>query len=157
MMTRKEKLEFDVLNYTGQTSMPAEQDEKTSLWIYAIARIYTRRMNESFVVVRNDGNGGLSVMKTFDSDGIGKFISIHPYQFVSPLSMPKYNGIEGLRSLMKNAYGVTDSKVKNLGEDKLKKLYDNYCLRLEMKRLASEAEEKRYMEEEKPKQEEDEE
>lgn len=131
-MTRLELEELSALQYAGVPELPEEADEKTPVWIDAIARILTANAQEGFAIVRMNYGRTPSIMKTFNDGGIARIVSVHPYKFLDANFVPKLSNTTATKQYIAQAYGVPMEKVAHLKKDELLRLFYSHCIKSQL-------------------------
>lgn len=140
MNAKQKEQEFEVLSYAGIPSIPESLNDEMPVWVKAVAKVRNRNGGISYAIVSHVYGGNPKYIKTFDSSGIAKLISIHPYEFLNSGAIPEFPNITKLRAFLAKAYHVPIPKVAKLDQDNLKKLLINYCIEKQLEKSRQEAE-----------------
>jgi len=131
-MTRTEQDEFYALEWAGVPEVPAEANEETPVWIYAIARILTRHCRDSYAIVRMNYGRPPEIIKAFNDEGVARIESIHPYKFLESRFVPKLETAAATKQFIANAYNVPVESVKKLKKDELLRLFYSHCIKAQL-------------------------
>lgn len=131
-MTRTEKDEFYALGWAGIPELPAEADEKTPVWIYAVARITTRTCRDSYAIVRMNYGRTPEIIKAFNDEGVAGIVSVHPYKFLDSRFVPKMESAAETKRYIANVYGVPEESVKKLKKEEQLRLFYTHCIKTQL-------------------------
>ena len=132
-MTRMEIAELDALRYAGVPEMPAEADEHTPVWIYAIARVTTNILTESYAIVKMDYGRSPIVIRSFTDEGIVRIDSVHPFKFLDARFVPSLESAVATKQYVAQAYGVSVDEVKKLKKPDILRLFYMHCIKTQLK------------------------
>ena len=131
-MTRTEIDELDALRFAGVPEMPAKADENTPVWIYAIARVTTITMQQSYAIVRMNYGKAPVIVRSFTVDGIATIDSVHPYKFLDAAFVPQLDSAAATKQYVASAYGVGIEEVKKLKKPELLRLFYMHCIKAQL-------------------------
>lgn len=140
MNAKLKEQEFEVLSYAGIPHIPEVQSEDSRIWVKAVAKVRNRNGGISYAIISNVYGDNPKYIKTFDTAGIAKLVSIHPYEYLTEDSIPTFENINKLRGFLAKAYHVPIPKVAKLDQKSLKKLLINYCIEKQLEKARQEAE-----------------
>lgn len=116
-MTHLQEIEFEAIQYAQVPSVPAEVKDGGAIWIFAIAKVLTVRGVESYVIVRNNMTDSPSVLKAFDTYGIAKFLSIHPYKFLDEKYIQTFKTLAEARKYISSAYKISPEAANKISKE----------------------------------------
>lgn len=132
-MTAYERDELEALQYAGVPEIPAKVGKDTPVWIDAIAKIVTVTGRDSLAIVRQKEYGKEPVIrKVFNTDGVAKVVSVHPYKFLDGNFVPKLEDAAATKRYIASAYGVPVEKVDGRKKDELKALFYTHCIKAQL-------------------------
>lgn len=131
-MTRYEKEEYEALKWAGVPEIPEAAGKDTPVWIFAIAKVTTRTMSESFAIVKMNYGCSPFVVKSFSDEGIARIESVHPFKFIDSKYIPKFQDADAARKYIADAYGVPLEEITKLKKkDQLRLLYA-HCIKQQL-------------------------
>lgn len=144
IMDRLENVKFEALRFAGVPDIPKEYDENDGIWLRAIAKVITNTAIHSYAIVENNGLGAVKFIKVFDTYGISRIESIHPYMFAETKNVKKSPDAFELKDELAKAYGVSREEIDSVSPEQLKELEENYRVKkaLADKQAAAERSEK---------------
>lgn len=137
-MTKRELLEYEALTFAHVPQMPPEEDKDTPVWVHALAKIKTYDLEDTFAVLRNGCGENHKVVKVFGTGGIGKIVSVHPYEFLDGRLLPDMDDTRRMQEYVMKTYGVPEKKVRPLKEEQLRRLIYNAAINDQVSRAAAE-------------------
>lgn len=121
-----EKIQFEALRFAGVPELPKEYSEGDGIWLRAIAKIMTNTAIQSYAIVENGGLGNVKFVKVFDSYGVSKILSLHPFVFANEKSVKSSPDALELKDELARAYSVSRQEIDSVPPEKLKELEENY-------------------------------
>ena len=131
-MTRHEREEFEALQWAGVPEIPEAAGKDTPAWIYAVAKVTTRLMDESFAIVKMNYGGEPIVVKSFSDVGIARIDSVHPYKFLDAKYLPQLRNAGETKKYIADAYGVQLADVEKLKKKELLRLLYAHCIKQQL-------------------------
>lgn len=131
-MTKTEMDELDALRFAGVPEVPAQADENTPVWIYAIARVTTTTMRQSYAIVRMNYGRDPVIVRSFTVEGIAAIDSVHPYKFLDAAFVPKLDNAAATKQYVASAYGVDVDEVKKLKKPEILRLFYMHCIKVQL-------------------------
>lgn len=131
-MTEEQKKEFEALRSAGLGALPAEARENGPIWVKAVLKVRTFRGGISYALAVGTDGRGYKITRTFDSDGIAKVLSVHPYEHLDRKHLSEPRSRSELVSVVSEAYGVDAEKVGALDEDELGRLLMAIAIRRQL-------------------------
>ena len=110
IMDRLENVKFEALRFAGVPDIPKEYDENDGVWLRAIAKVITNTAIHSYAIVENNGLGAVKFVKVFDTYGISRIESIHPYMFANAKSVEKSPDALELKDELAKAQKISNHK-----------------------------------------------
>ena len=124
---------IDALSYCHLRELPQEASKYDGIWIRAIARVTKADTTKSYVLMDKEANGSHRIIKDFGTiSNIVNVRSIHPFQFVSEDSLPRFKG----SNKQERIDWLTNNGVKIDGELTLKQLNNivvNFVIQQELR------------------------
>ena len=115
--------------FAGVPELPAEADENTPVWIYAIAKCVTHALRESYVIVKVNFGKSPVITQAFNTDGVAKITSIHPYKFLEAHFVPKFTRAAETNQYIAEAYGVPLASVQKRKKEERLRLFYSHCVK----------------------------
>ena len=132
MMTKTEQEEFAALKWAGVPEIPAVEDKKTPVWIYAIAKVTTTSNRQSYAIVRQDYGRKPNMILSFTDEGILRVDSVHPYKFLDANFVPKLENAAATKGFVAKAYGVPLENIMRLKKHEILRLFYMHCIKTQL-------------------------
>ncbi|MBO7684842.1 MAG: hypothetical protein J6Y20_04745 [Lachnospiraceae bacterium] len=131
-MTRHEREEYEALKWAGVPEVPEAAGKDTPTWIYAIAKVTTRLMGESFAIVKMNYGRDPIVVKSFSDVGIARIDSVHPYKFLDAKYLPQLRNADETKKYIADSYCVPLEDVAKLKKKELLRLLYAHCIKQQL-------------------------
>lgn len=128
-MNKTQQDETQALMYAGLPEMPAEADATTPVWINAIAKCLSHNLRETYAIVKMNYGKSPIIVRSFNTDGIAKVVSVHPYKFLDAKFVPKFSRAADTNQYIANVYGVSVSSVSKLKKEERLRLFYTHCIK----------------------------
>lgn len=131
-MTHTQNEELQAIMYAQVPEIPAAEDKNTPIWIFAIAKCLTYSCRETFAIVRMNYGKPPYIVRAFNTDGVAKILSVHPYKFLDNRFVPKLETKEAVIEFLAKAYDKDPNYIKSLKKADRMKLFYDCCIQTQL-------------------------
>lgn len=116
-MTELEQTLSEALSYARIPELPADVSEAVGTWTKAIVLVKKTNNRLNYAVARNDGNGGVNIIKDFGAMcRVTEVLNIYPFSFISLQYQPNLKTKEDIINYLVS-FGEDRDKIKKLLAD----------------------------------------